>query len=309
MARNARSVLTIAYITNRKTPMFDWFFAGLNRECGGNHDGIEVVIVDSWHDWRQSEGGIAAPVGLRVTRTAPMPTPWQGQHRLTDHDAFTAACARNTGICMAQGSYIVFCDDLSVMVQGWLAAVREAMALNRIVLGAYRKVLELEVDPQGNLTHWLPHKAGVDSRWREGEPVPRTMAGNGLFGCSFGAPMEVLLEVNGHDQCLDGLSFEDVCLGLRLVKAGHTLWYDQRMLTFESEELHHAEPAFRRHNRKIPGYQDVAWEMLAWIASNPPQSRGTPNLREIRAKVLAGEPFPMHDGFFVWPDGNNLLGT
>lgn len=301
-------MLSICYLTNRKEPRIEWLLASLRREIAGQFDDIELIVIDFWAQQRPPEW-YAGYHWLPGTRWSPVkPTPWQGKYRLTDHDAFDAASARNSAICLANGEYVIFVDDISVLLTGWLVAVREAMAKKRIILGAYRKVLELQVDDAGNLTHWLPHKGGMDSRWREGQNEPRPMPGNGLFGCSFGAPLEVLLDVNGHDECLSGLSFEDVCLGLRLAKAGHTLWYDQRMLTFESEELHHVEPAFRRHNRCIVGHQDCAWEMLTWIAKNPPMARGTPNLREIRAKVQAGEPFPMHNGFFVWPDGKNLLG-
>jgi hypothetical protein len=132
-----------------------------------------------------------------------------------------------------------------------------------------------------------------------------------VLRCSFAGPLEKFLEVNGYDECLDGLSFEDVCLGLRLCKAGNTIWLDQRMLTFESEETHHNpdDVTFRRHNRPLPGYQDCAGEMLGYINSNPPLSRGTPDLRAIRKDVLAGASLPMHSGTFIWPDGKDLLGN
>jgi len=299
--------LTVAYITSRKEPRSEWFFSSLRREVGS---GVlpRVAVVDFNCSRRAFEHGLGY-IGTCFGRN-PKPTPWQGAHRLTDHDAFAASNARNTAICLAPDGYIAFVDDVSVLCPGWFMAVKDAMENKRVVCGAYRKVNELTVDDKGNITHFADHPAGHDSRWREGVNGPVPCSSSYLFGCSFAAPVETLLSVNGFDECLDGLSFEDVCLGLRLEKAGNQLWYDQRMLTFESEEAHHGEgEKFQRHNRPIEGHQDCAWEMLDWIKNNPPQARGTPDLRKIREDVLRGAQFPMHNGFFIWPDGKNLLGV
>ena len=305
-------MLSLVYITSRKEPHFDWFINSLRREMRELGDGVpmpELIVIDFYHAQDRMPYGMGW-VGP-IKWASPKPTPIQGRYRLTDHDAFAASNARNTGLCLASGTYIVFVDDVSVLVNGWLAAAMEAMRENRIVCGAYRKVKELSVDDKGNITHWIGFEGGQDTRWKDARPSPTQCPAQWLYGCSFGIPVETLLSVNGFDEALDGLSFEDVCLGLRLEKAGHQLWYDQRMLTFESEEAHHipGDEKFKRHNRPIEGYQDLAWEMLGWIKNNLPRARGTPDLRTIRNDVLSGKPFPNHTGMFVFPDGKNLLGN
>lgn len=305
-------MLSICYITSRKEPHFEWFVNSLRREmlgCGENAPEIEIVVIDFHHSKDRVPFGMGS-IGP-VKWASPKPTPWQGTHRLTDHDAFAASNARNTGLCLASGDYIVFVDDVSVLVNGWLYSVIESIRENRIVCGAYRKVKELSVDDKGNITRWIGFDGGQDTRWKDARHEPIQCPAQWLYGCSFGIPVETLLSVNGFDEALDGLSFEDVCLGLRLEKAGHQLWYDQRMLTFESEEAHHVpgDEKFKRHNRPIDGHKDLAWEMLDWIKVNPPLARGTPDLRVIRNDCLSGKPFPIHTRFFKWPDGKDLLGN
>jgi len=298
--------LTVAYITSRKNPCDKWFLRSFGTQllAQGKPDCCLVFV-----DFHGNKTSISNGTKWPIICVKPKPTPWQGEHRLADHNAFAASNARNTALCLAPDGYIVFVDDVSVLCPGWLIAVQDAMNNRRIVCGAYRKVNELTVDKNGTITHFKDFPAGHDSRWQDGRKGPIPCEAQWLFGCSFAAPVETLLSVNGFDECLDGLSFEDVCLGLRLEKAGHQLWYDQRMLTFESEEAHHGEgEKFKRHNRPIEGHKDCAWEMLDWIKNNPPQSRGTPDLRKIRADIFKGKPFPMHSGFFIWPDGKNLLG-
>lgn len=302
-------MLSLIYITSRKEPHFDWFISSLRREMRelGDVPLPELVVIDFHHSKDRLPYGMGW-VGP-IKWASPKPTPWQGKYRLTDHDAFAASNARNTGLCLASGTYIVFIDDVSVLVNGWLAAAMESMRENRITCGAYRKVKELAVDMEGNITRWIAFSGGDDTRWKDGRSEVVKCPANWLYGCSFGAPVETLLSVNGFDEALDGLSFEDVCLGLRLEKAGHQLWYDQKMLTFESEEAHHVpgDEKFKRHNRPIAGHQDLAWWMLDHVKSNH-MALGTPDLRTIRNDCLSGKAFPNHAGMFVFPDGKNLLG-
>jgi hypothetical protein len=67
------------------------------------------------------------------------------------------------------------------------------------------------------------------------------------------------------------------------------------MLTFESEEHHHIEKPFLRIIK--PGNPDRSWVILNDVRSGK-KIKGAcyypEGLREVRRKVLAGEPFPFY---------------
>jgi glycosyltransferase involved in cell wall biosynthesis len=166
--------LSVIYLTNRKFPKAEWFFSSLRRELREEYEKIQIIIVDFWADDPGRKDAFRALAGRDIDHTTPKPTPWQGKHRIIDHDAFAAGNARNTGFILAKHPYVAFVDDVSVLVNGWLDAVRDGMNNYRIIAGVYRKVKELQVDEKGNLTHWIPFKPGNDHRFDENrkEPVP-----------------------------------------------------------------------------------------------------------------------------------------
>ena len=146
------SVLTIAYMTNRREPRVDWFFASLARElstaAAGELGNLRCVVVDFWADesGRRATFAALAPAGVELVHVPPKPTVWQGPHRLTGRDYFAAASARNTALCLAPDGWIAYVDDLSVLLPGWLAACRQGCQVHGVVCGAYKKVLFLEVE-------------------------------------------------------------------------------------------------------------------------------------------------------------------
>lgn len=138
------SVLTIAYMTNRREPRVDWFFASLARElstaAAGELGNLRCVVVDFWADesGRRAAFAALAPAGVELVHVPPKPTVWQGPHRLTGRDYFAAASARNTALCLAPDGWIAYVDDLSVLMPGWLAACRD---LRDLGLRPYRPEL------------------------------------------------------------------------------------------------------------------------------------------------------------------------
>lgn len=233
--------------------MFWWFIASLREQCLALNILPQVVVVDFWaqelpqYFWKEDDAKRRIESFKSMMRdfpnvhVPPKPTPWQGKYRLTKKDYFAAANARNTAICYSKCDYIAFVDDLSVLLPGWLATVIEHKGQNRVVCGAFKKVKGLVVQ-NGAVVQFDPFAPGVDSRWNEGKDgEPIACPPNWLFGCSFGCPTQYLLDVNGlcEDADSTGLGLEDCALGRALGNNGHHLWYDRRMLTYESEERHH----------------------------------------------------------------------
>lgn len=304
--------LTIAYLTNRLDPKIEWFFDSLQRETGGNGSGWSLVVVDFNHADRPSDF-ITIP---DVDHVPPKPTVWQGPHRLTKDNYFAAANARNTALCLASDGWIVFVDDLSVLMPGWLAAVREAMAKGYVACGAYRKVKNLVVEA-GKAVSFEHHAAGVDHRWNYGrDDKPVKCGGNWAYGCSLALPVDLALSVGGYPEALcDGCGYEDTVFGLMLENAGATFRYDRRMLTLESEEHHHLPGQFFKRDDPCKGdpnaspRDDQSHAMLNYARANRyhPNYFGAEGIRGLRQRVLAGEDFPvMQIPEHRWFDGKPL---
>lgn len=305
--------LTVAFFTGRLQPKTEWFLDSLHRETGGNYEGIKVVIVDFYRSkdlWPEyahiglgARGAHLQPrdeTYARFTHVAPKPTVWQGPHRLTKADYFAAANARNTAICLAPDGYIAFVDDLSVLMPGWLNAVREAQARGYIVCGAYGKLLNMVVE-NGELKSHTPHPAGKDHRWDNNTPLAAIpCASSWTYGCSLGAPVEAFLKINGYPEAADGLGYEDAIVGPALARHGYEIRFDRRMLTYESEELHAQLPVMLREDpcrgdQHANPRDDMSHAMLRNFANATRFENyfGEEGIRGLRKRVLAGEPFPV----------------
>ena len=299
-------MLTICYLTNRREPMIEWFFDSFHNECGGDYTGIKIVVVDKLAEeaWRRE--AVAAKQKTEITHVAPKPTVWQGKHRLTKDEYFAASNARNTGVCLAPDGWIVYVDDLSVLTPGWLARVRAGTAdPQRILCGAYRKVNKLVV-AQGKIVSCV-HSAEDSRRQYTHGPRYENCPASWLFGCSVAAPVEAILSVNGWPEYCDGMGYEDVIMGPVLARRGYNFTYDTEMLTVESDELHFIEKPLKRWDKgtspndkshdAIRRFGNIDWFENYF---------GPERLRGLRARVLAGEPFPVcpipeHDWFDSQP--------
>jgi len=305
--------LTISYLTCRKNPMLEWFFSSLANEVRPPDD-IRIVIVDFYNrDWLDkinvAFATLGAPHPIRWIRSLPpKPTVWQGKYKLTKSDYFAAANARNTAICFAHDGWISFVDDLSVLMPGWLNAVREAMEKNYIVCGAFRKVNKLVVE-NGEVKSFEDHAPGHDSRWKHGNDTKAVLCPpNWLFGCSLAAPVDAFLKINGWPEMCDstGIGLEDCLTGAALSATGHKLKYDRRMYTLESEELHHVGTPLLRMDKNrgktvevSPGvkHPDEKGHALVKRLSGATRFDNDfgpfPDLAALRQHVLNGGAFPI----------------
>lgn len=285
------STLTIAYLTARKEPRIQWFVDSLANEMRATplQCPVQIVVVDFWKGTRD------LPLPADYKHVAPKPCVWQGPNRLTREDWFSAGNARNTALCYAHDGWIAYCDDLSVLMPGWLASVIEGMNFSGVTLGAYRKVNNLRVT-NGNVDGFDNHPAGWDSRFLQVQehrlPVPYDCVGDWLYGCSLMANVNEFLEINGWCEDLaGGLGFEDGLTGVVLKVIGTRFRYDPRMLTLESEEDHHTGEIFKKTdkglspNDKSHGALDRARAQRRFDNYF--------DLKEIRRTVLAGGEFPI----------------
>lgn len=282
--------MTIAYMTNRCNPRFQWFADGLKRQ--GADQSIEVLVVDFYADDRDL-GLVGRERGLNCRSITPKPTVWQGKHRLTKENYFAAANARNTAICAAKSDYIVFADDLSVPGDRWLERARWHQRVGNVVAGSYQKVMKMVVE-DGKLASFGEFEAGKDHRRAHQKYSMAPCYGSWFFGCSCGGPIEAFLEINGYPEIADGMGYEDSVTGDALRANGRAIFFDKELLTYESEEGHHEDKPFIRADPGVsPNDKSHALLNLCRGVKRFDNFFGPEGIRGLRAKVQSGEPFPI----------------
>lgn len=229
-------MITIAYISNRITNKFEWFIDSLARQLNGRQVPIQIVYVDFWKS-QHPLFEITEP-DFEIKHVEPIPSLVQGEHRITSKNYFSASNARNTGLVYAKYNYVMYVDDLSVLMPTWLDAVIEAAQGQYILEGAYRKDNQMVVE-EGLLVSSVV--SSEDSRWHRCGGGKQQGYDSWLYGCSVGVPLQTALEMNGWDLLGDTIGYEDSNFGIRAAKYGAQFIYDKRALTVESDELHFVE--------------------------------------------------------------------
>lgn len=279
--------LSIAYVTSRRDPKIEWFFDSLHNQVkaiGGEPPYI-IVIAPHWEVAAKAKTN-----GFSCKFHPPKASVWQGEYRLTKEDWFAASNTRNTALCLAPDGYLAYVDDLSVLMPRWLAAVHEHMAAGRFGFGAYIKAKNLKI-VDGAVSSYDVHS--LDNRYRQVQTDVTPCGGRWLYGCSLCGPVESFLHVGGWPEFCDGLGFEDVIMGYALQNAGFPLFYDRRMLTVESEEDHHREPAFKRSDYGQSPNDKSHSALNIGIQSRYFENYYEGGIRKMREEVLAGKPFPI----------------
>lgn len=278
--------LSIVYLTCREEPKIEWFLDSLKRQVGDIY--VKLIVVDFYRRKRPLplEG-----LPFETVWIEGKPNHFNGPHKLTKDEWFAASAYRNSGLCHASDGHIVYVDDLSVLMPTWMDAVRDMMKSDYIVCGAYHKVKNLVVE-NGEVKSFEP--GGLDHRFGYGNdsgPVP--CEGGWLYGCSCGGPVEAFLSVEGWPEALaDGISSEDYCLGIVLSNAGYHLKYDRRMMTFESEELHHVGKVMIRRDKGVSP-NDKSHSLLSKVRGLKKfDNYFEGGIRQLRLDTLAGKPFP-----------------
>lgn len=269
---------TIAYITSRQNPRVEWFVDSLARQVPVEERHlIHLVFVDRhlwaitpeagntywrrgdlisltderWHVESRREMFAQAVRGrFDYQLIPPKPCMHQGPFRLTSRDFFCAANSRNTAIMATRHDYFLCVDDLSVLLPSWWPNARYAVQNALCCAGVYWKQKKIVVE-DGEIKSHEEYKEGRDTRWEhtsEGGIIP--WHGSAIYGCSFGAPTEMLLKVNGVDELCNGAGQDDYEMGIRMERAGARWVINRNLQSWESEEGHHEEPSLPRE-RKI----------------------------------------------------------
>lgn len=274
--------LTIAYITSRKQPKIEWFFDSLNRQIRSDC-ALDILVISNGVGF---DDFIPCSYELvRVRYLGPKPTIWQGSHRLTEEDWWAKSNALNTAICLCETPWIAFVDDRSVLSPAWIHCVEEAIQGGYAVCGTYEKHANLKVE-NGEIVD-MGTTLGIDHRPQDGGPIPT----KDWYGGSGALPLEWCLEVNGFSEDLcDGLGSEDSMFGVTLRNNGYPIIYDPRMMIVEDRTPGELDGALKRADFG-EGRQAKSWAIVRAL-QHQTSSQNSFDIRNLRARVLNGEPFP-----------------
>ncbi len=307
-------VLTVAYVTCRIKPRFDWFCNSLAREIrmtpGLRPENVQILVVDSrlWYDdQRQKEFVDIAAGKIAFEHRPPRPSPWQGPQRQTSKDYFCAVNARNSALAYTRANHVAFADDVGVLLPGWLRAHLGAVDSSYALVGTTCKVHNLNVNEEGEVTSYKMAPDGQDSRISQITQPLQKCTGLWLYGGTFSVPMKYALAVNGKDECYMGINGADYDFGLRLERAGAPFYITRSCGRYESRDdvepraLHCNKPWAGPDGPHVNHYliNDLKRTPRSWTRGNDYV------LRDVRARVLevgeAGFP-PVKPGVRHWVD-------
>jgi len=283
--------LSVAYLTNRQEPLFQWFADSLRLQLQSG-ESYPIIVVDFHAETpgrRQVFENIAQQPLIHVE---PKPNVWSGPHRLPKDNWFSAANSRNTALCLCKTDWLAYVDDLSILMPGWLNCVKDAMRVGYVALGSYRKAFGMVVE-NGLLKSF--DRESVDTRLKQVTQDVTPCDGGWLYGCSLAGPVEDFLKVGGWMENCDGLGSEDCCTGKLMRNAGCDLRYDRRMVTVESEEGHGQPGGFKKADKGPAGTESDKSHRLLRMAERTTyfENYYPGGMRALRAHVLAGNPFPI----------------
>lgn len=282
--------LTIIFCTSRDEPKIHWFLESLDRQIPVGATKPMIIVVDSLKECRASDWLSEWIFHYSIQHVLPKPTVWQGKHRLTKEDWWAKSNALNTGIILCKTEWIAFVDDRSVLCStpGWLDRVEAAMEGNYAVCGYYEKHSVLRVE--NGLVNGSDELLGKDTRTPGHYPFDTT------YGGHVALPMEWCLAINGYPEVCDSLGLEDSLFGNTLYNAGYPIRYDSDMRIFEDRTPGQIDGALKRADKNPHlGQQAKSWELVR-IMKGQKTSLNQFDIRNMRDRVLNGEPFPVPTG-------------
>jgi GT2 family glycosyltransferase len=230
---------------------------------------FEVLVVDNDPPDDATERLVASLPGVRYVRE-PLPG---------------LDFARNLALAEANGELVAFLDDDVIVDGGWLAGLEEAIAENPDAAAVTGLVLPAELATRAQVL--FERRGGFGRGFQKLRYAGQTLPGNPLYptgagifgaGCNMVLRREVVQALGGFDEALDtGPPLPgggDLDIFYRVVRAGHPLVYEPRMLVFH------------RHRREFEALRRQYWSwgegFMAFVAktyrSDPPQR---PKLRRL----------------------------
>lgn len=290
--------------------MFEWFTDSLARL--DNSSEVRIIAVDLFASTRNitrykgpwtptSKGEV---MDAKIVVTSPKPNVWQGTHRLTKENWWAISNARNTATCLCKTEWIAFCDDRCVLAPTWLQGVRDAMEGDYAVAGSYEKRSGMKVE-NGAITD---HGVLIGTDFRNPDRMikqPYKTYGGDWYGCTSAAPMEWVLEQNGHAELCDSLGLEDVVFGNMLMLNNHITVFDSKMKIIEDRTPEHCKDMPKRTDKGLSPH-DRSHALLDRLAGRK-RCDDQIDLRAERERVLRGEPWTIPTGPVAdWYDGQPL---
>lgn len=285
--------LTVAYVTSRLDPRIHWFYDSLTRQVG--HYLPSIIIVDSSHS-KEKYPHLQGYVG-QVKHVVPKPTIWQGEHCITRENWWAKSNALNTAICLCETEWIAFVDDRSVLMPGWLDCIHAAMNGNYAVCGRYEKRANMRVE-NGEIVD-AGTLLGSDTRTPGIYPFDSWYGGHGAL------PLEWCLDVQGFPEVCDSLGSEDSMFGVLLRNNGFPVRYNSAMRIIEDRTPGEIDGALKRADKGVSP-NDKSHKIVE-IFRDKLTSQNSFDIRNLRDRVLAGEPFPPPSASHLdWYDGQPI---
>lgn len=231
--------LSIIYCTCRREPKFEWFVEYLVKEYNGNVTD-EIIFVDVYlffDENRRVHLNKIVNNRFKYIHLEPKPSMWYGPHKKTKCHFFDAASTRNSALIACSGEHVVFIDDLSVPMPGWISYHKKAAEDNVVLVGLYDKVYDIKIENNIVIGFKLQDSI-IDGRVKYTDNDYINVGGGWCFTGNLSVPFHLIEKVNGFDELYARHGIEDCDFGVRLEHAGAKIFLEKKCKLFEDQYLH-----------------------------------------------------------------------